>query len=473
MKKIHKVVPILFLSTTLSIFSFPVFAKSKSTPSHSAGPLQIHSLQNKIDQLEKNQKILERKFEVEQEKLAEKEKEKAKEATVVSAGKDGFSIKSGSGDFSLKIKGLLQTDGRFYLGDAGDKFANQFVLRRVRPIFEGTLFKYFDYRLIPDFGGGQAVIQDAYADIHPLKELRFRVGKFKQPVGLVQLQSDSDATFIEKGPAATLTPNRDLGVQVHGQIADGVLSYAAGLFNGVNDGANSDGDVSDGKDVSGRIFSEPFKKTKWEPLKGFGIGIGGSYGSQFGSASAPNLPTYKSIGQQTIFSYLSDPADATRTAISNGKRYRLSPQGFYYWGGFGLLGEYVLSYQNVAINGTPLRLLHKGWQGEASYVLTGEKKAYTGVTPKYPFNPKKGRWGAVEVAGRFGETIFDPNAFPNFANPSKSVRKAISFGGGVTWYLNQSLRLAVNYDQTLYRGGASGGNRPTEKALFTRLQLSY
>ena len=57
--------------------------------------------------------------------------------------------------------------------------ADTFVLRRVRPILEGTLFKNFDVRLTPDFGGGTTVLQDAYVD------LRFTSGR-EDPCGEVQ-----------------------------------------------------------------------------------------------------------------------------------------------------------------------------------------------------------------------------------------------------------------------------------------------
>jgi hypothetical protein len=38
-------------------------------------------------------------------------------------------------------------------------------MRRVRPIVASTLFKYFDFRIMPDFGEGSAVLQDGYFDV--------------------------------------------------------------------------------------------------------------------------------------------------------------------------------------------------------------------------------------------------------------------------------------------------------------------
>ncbi len=445
------------------------WAKSKKqTPSQTTVVKSSSALEEKIDALDQNQKVLERKWELQQEKV----EEKSKDSAIVTANKDGFSIRSADKAFQLKIRGYAQTDGRFFLGDTGDKLANQFVLRRVRPIIEGTLYKYFDFRVMPDFGEGKTVLQDAYADIHPFTWLRLRAGKFKEPVGLERLQSGSSLTFIERGLPTALVPNRDLGFQLHGEVADGIFQYAAGFFNGVLDGGSVDGDTSDGKDFAGRIFTQPFKKTTIAPLQGLGIGVGGSYGDQKGSATATNLPSYKSIGQNTVFSFRSD-GTAPNTVIAAGERNRLSPQGYYYWGPFGLLGEYVISSQRVNLAGNAQTLTHKAWQVAPSYVLTGEKASYNGVVPKNPINPKKGHWGAVELAALYNELKLDPDTFPTFADPAKSVNQVRAWGAGVNWYLNKNLKLQVNYDESHFEGGKSSGNRNTERALFTRLQVAY
>ena len=46
-------------------------------------------------------------------------------------------------------------DGRFY-GDGGTAH-DTFLLRRVRPIIEGTVFEKYDYRVMLDFGSAMAL----------------------------------------------------------------------------------------------------------------------------------------------------------------------------------------------------------------------------------------------------------------------------------------------------------------------------
>ena len=56
--------------------------------------------------------------------------------------------------------------------------------------------------------------------------------------GLVRsepLTVDVETLFNERALPTSLTPNRDLGVQLHGELFNGRVSYAAGLFNGSGD----------------------------------------------------------------------------------------------------------------------------------------------------------------------------------------------------------------------------------------------
>ena len=91
-----------------------------------------------------------------------------KKQKMLAGWKDGFFLESPSGDFKLKLRGYVQADARVFPNNGGDTGFNNFTLRRVRPILEGTVYKYFDYKIMPDFGGGTATIQDAWGGTgHP------------------------------------------------------------------------------------------------------------------------------------------------------------------------------------------------------------------------------------------------------------------------------------------------------------------
>jgi phosphate-selective porin OprO/OprP len=271
---------------------------------------------------------------------------------------------------------------------------------------------------------------------------------------------------------ANLTPNRDVGVQLHGELAKGAVTYAVGFFNGVADGASADNDNGDEKDFAGRLFFLPFKNTLATALQGLGVGVAGSSGTQQGSAISPGLPSYKTPAQQTYFSYRSD-GTAAGTTIASGKRTRLSPQGYYYSGPLGLFGEYVISNQQVVRGANTKKLKNEAWQVAASYVLTGQKLSYRGVTLAKPFEPKENNWGAFELAVRYSKLNVDQGAFPIFADLTRSSQAATAWSVGINWYLNKNAKFTLDYEQTGFTGGASAGDRKQEKIIFSRLQLSY
>lgn len=420
--------------------------------------------------LDQKIRILERKLELDQEQTAAK----AKEGATVSAGEKGFVIKSANGDYQLKLSGYVQLDGRFFLDDENHSATDTFTLRRVRPIVEGTLARHFDFRIMPDFGGGKTVLQDAYLNARYWPAAKIQVGKFKAPFGLERLQSGTATLFAERALPTSLVPNRDLGLQLHGEFGEGTVAYALGVFNGVPDGGSGDEDSNDGKDVIGRLFFHPFRKTDLDWLKGFGLGVAVSRGNAQGSLSSPDLPAFKTSGQKTFFSYRSNnPATAAGTVIADGRRTRLSPQAYYFAGPFGVIGEYVRSEQEVERGSSSEELTHKAWQVAGSWVVTGEDASFRGVKPKRPFDPAAGNWGALELAGRYHVLKADKDAFPIFADATKSAEKATAWGAGLNWYLNNHVKLVLNYEETDFEGGAVNGDRPNEKLILSRFQVAF
>src|SRR5262245_10442631 len=207
-----------------------------------------------VEALDQKVRMLERRIEIDQEQAAAK----AKDAPVFTAGREGFSLRSADGSYQLRIRGYLQADGRFFADDKERANVDTFHLRRVRPILEGTVGKFFDFRIMTDFGGGTATVQDAYIDARPWSWGKLRAGKYKPPVGLERLQSGSELLFVERGLPTNLVPNRDVGAQLHGELFDGAFSYALGAFNGVPDLGSGDLDNNDSKEFAGRVFVQPF-----------------------------------------------------------------------------------------------------------------------------------------------------------------------------------------------------------------------
>lgn len=444
-------------------------ATAASVPPEAAVPAPtLAGLAAQIDALDQQIRVLERKLELEREAAAA-----AAQTTGVSgANPDGFALRSPDGNFVLRLRGLVHADGRFYAGDHGAA-TDTFVMRRVRPILDATLFSFVDARITPDFGGGTTVLQDAYIVTRFLPQLRVRAGKFKPPVGLERLVSASDILFVERGLPTGLVPNRDLGIMVEGDLAAARVLYQTGVFNGVVDGGLGDLDDRPGKDYAARLFVTPFKGRGRDRLEGLGLGLAGSAGTIDGVLAGPGLPTYRTAGQQVFFRYRLGTAPEA-TTVAAGSRRRISPQATYYSGRLGLLAEYVRSTQDVARGTDRATLDSTSWQIAGSWVLTGEPNTGRAVRPRAAFDTRANHYGAVELTARVNALTPDADAFPIFADPSTAAAAARGWSAGVNWYLNRALRITLDYEETRFRGGAAGRvDRPTERDLFTRFQVAF
>jgi len=462
---------------------------------------ELEDLRALVQELDQKVKVLERKDEISVEDAAT-----AKKATpVVKASEDGFGFQSADGNFKIKLRGLLQVDERNYskvggLGADGKNISG-FDLRRIRPIIEGTVYDKYDFRFTPEFGEAKTAnaastsgIVDAYVDARFNPWFQVRAGKFKPYVGLERLQGGADLKFIERSYVSNnILPNRDLGAAIHGDVLDSKLNYSVGIYNGVVDGGDNSTaqDTNQDKEYAFRVFATPFKDDV-SVLSGLGFGLAATHGNFKGTTTASGLPNYKTAGQESnFFAY-------TAGVFGNGNRDRISPQAYYYYGPFGVIAEYAQVKQGVSNGTISANLDNYAWQLAASYLLTGEDASFKGVKPRQPFETDKGGWGAWELVARYQENNIDSGAFSSgtaagvvttsrYADPRNNARSAKSWAAGVNWYLNQNVKLAVDFENTSFDGGGNANaagsagagsfiniaDRPSERTLFSRLQFSY
>ncbi len=450
----HSRLLIASIITSTITLGFPARADDKA---------DIDKLKAQIQELDQKLRILDRKQEIATEDAAAKQKS----APVLNAGNKGFGFKSADGQFEYKLRGLAHLDYRHFDGTAFPSAVDGFTARRIRPTFEGTVFGKYGFRFTPEFGENKSAVVDAYLDVKLDPAYQIRIGKFKPFVGLERLQSGSDIKFIERGYVSNnLLPNRDLGVSLFGDVLDKRLSYAVGVFNGVIDGGETTTtqDVSNGKEFTGRVFVTPFINDDG-PLRGLGFGIAGTTGDWKGGSAASGLPDYKTAGQANkFFSYKAN-------TYANGSHTRWSPQASYYNGPLGVIYEYAQVSQPLINVADTANVTNSAWQIAASWLLTGEEASFKGVKPYSPFSPgTDGGWGAFELLARYQENAID-STLPNAFRPTSYALKAKSSAVGLNWYLNESSRLALNYELTRLEGGTLDDN--TEYFLVARYQLAF
>ena len=163
-----------------SLLVAPSAAAQAAAPATGGVNVDTSSLESRVDALDQQVRILERLRELAADSAATAAKTRQ---SATANAKDGFSLKSADGQYSLKLRGYAQADGRFFASDDAGAIPDNFLLRRARPILEVTVGQYFGFRIMPDFGGGQVALLDAYWEGKFDPAFSVRAGKFKPPIG--------------------------------------------------------------------------------------------------------------------------------------------------------------------------------------------------------------------------------------------------------------------------------------------------
>lgn len=411
--------------------------------------------------------IVERKQEVAEESA----KSLAEKTTTVEYNSRGLSLTSPDKQYQLRLRGYAQAEWRDFIGNSNTTSVNTFLIRTARPIFEAKMTDYVNGRIMLDFSNGGTRIFDAYADFHPWPESRLvnlRVGKFKSPVGLERWESEQELLFAERGQTTNLVPLRDNGAMLFGEFIPDQLEYQVALTNGSPDLIDTNTDTDNHKDIDARIFAYPFRWTGNPWISGVGLGVAGTYGEHTNSTVANGGLTtgYLTLGQSRYFAY-------NAATTSNGTQWRFNPEASYYKGPYSLLGEYVLNSSELRATGVNRSIKNDAWIALTTYVITGEDANFNGVKPAHNFDPVHGNWGAFELTARAGALHVDASAFPLFSSLTTSAKAAHEAAAGINWYMNESVKVNLDYAHTSFDGGAAVGDREDEDVVLALAQFRF
>ena len=202
---------------------------------------ELKALRQQIEALSQKVQLLEQKNATNQETMSQVKTitAKAKTAPTVSLGANGLKVSSADSNFVFGVRGYIQADARFGVASSAATYPDTFLMRRVRPIFEGSLYQFIDYRVMLDFGSGNTsgangttsndgFLKEAWAGLRFLPELQLQVGKMKMPAGLERGQSTANLLFIETGFPTMLTPDYTVGAMLQGDVLGGEAQLPGG-----------------------------------------------------------------------------------------------------------------------------------------------------------------------------------------------------------------------------------------------------
>lgn len=205
------------------------------------------------------------------------------------------------GPLTLAPVVLLQAQAIPYVGSesflqAGDPSERGgFRMRRARFGLEGKLYDRVPFKITAEFSSdakGTARLHDAWFGYDKWKSFQFFAGARDVPFSRSALIDSGNGALIERPFAVrAMAPFHQLGMSAEGHLFRGALSYALGIYNGLERsdrffegyGENSAllGNRFDGLTYAGRLESEPLGSlgnTIEDLKKGpFRVGMGASF----------------------------------------------------------------------------------------------------------------------------------------------------------------------------------------------------
>jgi phosphate-selective porin OprO and OprP len=380
---------------------------------------------------------------------------------------NGLRFSRNDGRHKFKIATQFQNDWALIDPDGGEGDSNSNGLesgtefRRARVALSGKLYDRFGFNVKVDFSDGKAEFKGVWVSVEDLGPLgTLTIGQFKEPFSLEFQTSSKYITFMERGLPIALSPRRGTGFQFSNAPLDKRMTWTVAAVRQTDEvGAGFSGD--DSYDVGARVTGLPFYNEDGSHY----VHVGVSYVHQFRTGN--ETFRYRARPESHLADRLLDTYDEPKREINENRRdfqereNAVEPQresrgqdlfGFelaYVAGPVSFQGEFTGSKLNNKREEGGAFLW--GAYGMATVSLTGEHRVYKKKTgsfgrmePRHNFNPKKGHWGAWEIAVRASYLDLDDN------NVEGGTLRDIT--GGVNWYLNPNFRWMVNYVRSDLKG---------------------
>lgn len=370
---------------------------------------------------------------------------------------DDAAVTTASGA-TLVIGGFLQADGRVI---AGDDRATGILLRRARLLVDATGERGFRFRLVPDFGQGRTLVQDAFVGWRG-NGRDVQVGRFRPAFGTVRMRSSSTLLFPERGLMNALMPSRTHGGQL--ALTSARQALILGAFRSPLGAEavtiDTDGDLVVPPPpteelllrVQGRLGdSDAGRGTRWQ----LSLLAGRAKGLRGDGTGPARLFT---PGQRTWFAYDDDPADPV---VADGGRWRASAGIEHVARVHAWHLELVGAEDGVRRSLGREAARHGGFGASYARVWRGTRAADYAITPA---NDR----GAIEAGVRVGGVRADEVAWTRYAEPG-SARSALSAGAALSWLPTRTTRLAASYDVTRLERARTR----LEQAIIVRWQQTF
>jgi phosphate-selective porin OprO and OprP len=153
---------------------------------------------------------------------------------------NGFTFQSADEKFKLSLGGRLQT--RYTLDDNDVKAdLTKFEIKRMYIWLKGNAYgKDLTYKVQYNLAanadsqsGSNGNLLECFLNYKPIEEFQIEAGQDEVPFTRQEINSSGALEFVDRSIATnTFKPTYDIGINLHGKIAKGLVEYNAGIWNG-------------------------------------------------------------------------------------------------------------------------------------------------------------------------------------------------------------------------------------------------
>lgn len=389
---------------------------------------------------------------------------------------EGLKFKSADGNFEGHLGGRVIVHWRNFIYHNERVHSDSFAFRQVKLHLQGKLWKDFEFKVELNTTGAATALDDGYLGMTHWKALQIRVGQFKAPFSLEELTSTRFIDLPERSVMNRLVPAREIGIMLHGDLAEKVLGYGLMLSNG--NGRNGPDENSD-KDLTGRVWFRPAGTAESDYIKNLHFGVAATAGRRDGKAATAPY-TFSDPFTGTTFANLG--ADAGSVKFDE-NRYRLNGELAWLFGPGSFKAEYTRTNdQYTELDSEHHHHAHfTGWYASATFLVTGEMKTWDRIRPNKPLFGSAGGIGAIELAARYSEFQINRGLVDSaYFNKDTTAREVHEYSAGVNWFPNMNTRLSVAYAYVNYSSDEhteplviNGKRIDHEDVLLVRFQIDF
>jgi phosphate-selective porin len=375
--------------------------------------------------------------------------DKSLASTSVTDAKDRFAVKFGLVVMPADYTTFSQDDASIrQVGEQDDKWEARSIRLMARGHVEfGRRWNYvlsYEYKGFDKNSDANWSTTDVSlsTEFDGIGKLTF--GKIKEPFAYEMVGDAANLPHHER----LLSPfflSRNTGVQLSNTMFDQRGTWAVGWYN--DWWTKGDSFSGSGNDVAARVTALPLLSEDGSQYLHAGIGVRYYAGDN-------NVLRFKGKPASNVASNYVDTGN-----LAADHAWNTSLEMLWANKGYSLLGEYVTSSVRSSSVGDPR---FSGYYLTGSWVLTGEHRPYDRKAGYARRVQPKGRWGAIELIGRFGRVDLEDDRVRGGTMDGYWV--------GVNWWATRRWKASIGYgDIDLERGGLTGNTKTT----LSRLQWIY